>query len=81
MGDAIPVMVQRGLADKLYEKRKIAALEGGLLGLAAVTVGLATTAPQHLDVDKKCMNLDGSWLFPFPKDNSGHVRLITSVYY
>ncbi|ONK61345.1 uncharacterized protein A4U43_C08F28900 [Asparagus officinalis] len=87
MGDAIPVTVQRGLADKLYEKRKIAALEiegivkqlavagdhekisavisiltteftyspqtnhrkGGLLGLAAVTVGLATAAPQHLD--------------------------------
>lgn len=87
MGDVIPAAVQRGLADKLYEKRKIAALEiegivkhlaiageherisavinlltseftyspqtnqrkGGLIGLAAVTVGLAAEAPQHLD--------------------------------
>lgn len=87
MGDVIPAAVQRSLADKLYEKRKIAALEiegivkhlaltgehekisaviklltedftrspqtnqrkGGLIGLAAVTVGLAAEAPQHLD--------------------------------
>ncbi|ONK75005.1 uncharacterized protein A4U43_C03F12320 [Asparagus officinalis] len=34
----------------------------------------------YCQVDKKCMNLDGSWLFPFSKDNSGHMRLITSVY-
>ncbi|KAM0936965.1 putative vacuole morphology and inheritance protein [Dioscorea sansibarensis] len=83
----IPAAVLRNLADKLYEKRKNAALElegtvknlamagehekingiislltvdftyspqanhrkGGLIGLAAVTVGLATEAPQHLE--------------------------------
>ncbi|KAJ4974133.1 hypothetical protein NE237_007307 [Protea cynaroides] len=90
MADAlsiIPAAVLRNLADKLYEKRKIAALEvegivkqltaagdhekisavidllhteftnspqanhrkGGLIGLAAATVGLATEAAQHLE--------------------------------
>ncbi|KAJ6826945.1 protein VAC14-like protein isoform X1 [Iris pallida] len=90
MADAlniIPPAVLRGLADKLYEKRKNSALElegivkqlavagerekiravinlltteftyspqanhrkGGLIGLAAVTVGLAREAPQHLE--------------------------------
>ncbi|XP_008781327.1 protein VAC14 homolog [Phoenix dactylifera] len=90
MADAlsiIPAFVLRNLADKLYEKRKNAALEiegivkqlalagehdkiaavinlltneftyssqtnhrkGGLIGLAAATVGLATEAAQHLE--------------------------------
>ncbi|XP_038984891.1 protein VAC14 homolog [Phoenix dactylifera] len=90
MADAlsvIPAAVLRNLADKLYEKRKNAALEiegivkqltlagehdkiaaviklltteftsssqanhrkGGLIGLAAATVGLATEASQHLE--------------------------------
>ncbi|XP_051144677.1 protein VAC14 homolog [Andrographis paniculata] len=90
MADAlsvIPAAVLRNLSDKLYEKRKIAALEvegivkqlavagdhdkisavinllaneytyspqtnyrkGGLIGLAAATVGLASEAAQHLD--------------------------------
>uniref|UniRef100_A0A1D1ZJJ1 Protein VAC14 n=1 Tax=Anthurium amnicola TaxID=1678845 RepID=A0A1D1ZJJ1_9ARAE len=90
MADAlsvIPAAVVRNLADKLYEKRKNAALEvegivkqlasagehdkitsvinlltseftnsplanhrkGGLIGLAAVTVGLTTDAAQHLE--------------------------------
>lgn len=85
---AIPAAVLRNLADKLYEKRKNAALEienivkqlasngdhdkiaavitlmtneftysphanhrkGGLIGLAAATVGLTSEAPQHLEV-------------------------------
>ncbi|KAF3320141.1 protein VAC14 isoform X1 [Carex littledalei] len=84
----VPTSVQRGLSDKLYEKRKNAALEiegitkklaasgdhdkiaalikmltddftysaqvhnrkGGLIGLAAVTVGLTTEAGPHLDL-------------------------------
>lgn len=84
---AIPAFVLRNLADKLYEKRKNAALEvegvvkqltavgdhdkinavinlltreftdssqanhrkGGLIGLAAVTVGLTSEASQHLE--------------------------------
>ncbi|KAL6566324.1 PtdIns(3,5)P(2) sythesis regulation factor [Orobanche gracilis] len=84
----IPAAVLRNLSDKLYEKRKNAALEvegivkqlamagdhdkitavinllaneytyspqinhrkGGLIGLAAATVGLTTEAAQHLDV-------------------------------
>ncbi|AET05418.2 vacuolar 14 Fab1-binding region protein [Medicago truncatula] len=84
---AIPAAVLRNLADKLYEKRKNAALEienivkqlasngdhdkiaavitlmtneftysphanhrkGGLIGLAAATVGLTSEAPQHLE--------------------------------
>ncbi|XP_059446598.1 protein VAC14 homolog [Corylus avellana] len=91
MADAlsvIPASVLRNLSDKLYEKRKNAALEvegivkqlaaagdhdkitsvinllimeftlsaqanyrkGGLIGLAAATVGLTTEAAQHLDV-------------------------------
>ncbi|XP_044492182.1 protein VAC14 homolog isoform X2 [Mangifera indica] len=88
MADAvIPASVLRSLADKLYEKRKNAALEvegvvkqlalagdhdkisavinlltteftyspqanhrkGGLIGLAAVTVGLTSEAAQHLE--------------------------------
>ncbi|GAB4856694.1 PtdIns(3,5)P(2) sythesis regulation factor [Ancistrocladus abbreviatus] len=90
MADAlsvIPASVLRNLSDKLYEKRKNAALEvegivkqlavagdhekitavikllteeftyspqanhqkGGLIGLAAVTVGLTTEAAQHLE--------------------------------
>ncbi|XP_042426218.1 protein VAC14 homolog isoform X2 [Zingiber officinale] len=95
MADAlslIPASVFRNLADKLYEKRKNAALEiegiikqlalsgehdkisavinllisefagspqanhrkGGLIGLAAVTVGLGTDAAQHLTVRLAC---------------------------
>ncbi|KAI3730687.1 hypothetical protein L1987_61860 [Smallanthus sonchifolius] len=84
---AIPAAVLRNLSDKLYEKRKIAALEvegivkqltiagdhdkitavinlltheftyssqanhrkGGLIGLAAATVGLSSEAAQHLE--------------------------------
>ncbi|KAG2276469.1 hypothetical protein Bca52824_059024 [Brassica carinata] len=84
---AIPAAVHRNLSDKLYEKRKNAAIEientvklliaagdhdkiskvidvlikefakspqanhrkGGLIGLAAVTVGLATEAAQYLE--------------------------------
>nr|XP_016479434.1 PREDICTED: protein VAC14 homolog [Nicotiana tabacum] len=84
----IPASVLRNLSDKLYEKRKNAALElegivkqlavagdhdkvtsvihlltqeytyspqanhrkGGLIGLAAVTVGLTSEAAQHLEV-------------------------------
>lgn len=87
MVDALPASVVRNLADKLYEKRKNAALEiegivkqlaqagehekinavinllvteftyspqanhrkGGLIGLAAATVGLTTEAAQHLE--------------------------------
>ncbi|KAJ6324298.1 hypothetical protein OIU76_011575 [Salix suchowensis] len=88
MADAvIPAALLRNLSDKLYEKRKNAALEiegivkslaaagdhekisavinlltmefttspqahhrkGGLIGLAAATVGLTTEAAQHLD--------------------------------
>ncbi|KAL8112300.1 hypothetical protein AgCh_019849 [Apium graveolens] len=86
-GTAIPASVIRNLSDKLYEKRKNAALEvegvvkqltvlgdhdkitavinlvtneftyspqanhrkGGLIGLAAVTVGLTSEAAQHLE--------------------------------
>ncbi|KAI7749952.1 hypothetical protein M8C21_025885 [Ambrosia artemisiifolia] len=85
---ALPAAVLRNLADKLYEKRKNAALEvegivkqltvagdhdkisavikllvhdftyssqanhrkGGLIGLAAATVGLSSEASQHLEV-------------------------------
>nr|GMD45932.1 protein VAC14 homolog isoform X3 [Ipomoea batatas] len=36
-------------SDKLYENRKNAALEGGLIGLAAATVGLTFEAAQHLE--------------------------------
>ncbi|GMP59335.1 hypothetical protein CsSME_00022649 [Camellia sinensis var. sinensis] len=91
MADAlyvIPASVLRNLSDKLYEKRKNAALEvegivkqlaaagdhdkitavinsltteftnssqanhrkGGLIGLAAATVGLSSEAAQHLEV-------------------------------
>ncbi|KAH7404171.1 hypothetical protein KP509_15G013700 [Ceratopteris richardii] len=45
----LPASVLRNLSDKLYEKRKTAAFEGGLIGLAAATVGLAGEAAQHLD--------------------------------
>uniref|UniRef100_A0A1S4CGR6 Protein VAC14 homolog n=1 Tax=Nicotiana tabacum TaxID=4097 RepID=A0A1S4CGR6_TOBAC len=86
----IPAAVLRNLSDKLYEKRKNAALElegiikqltgagdhdkitsvinlltqeytyspqahnrkGGLIGLAAVTVGLTSEAAQHLEVGR-----------------------------
>ncbi|KAG1334863.1 hypothetical protein COCNU_03G009820 [Cocos nucifera] len=97
MADAlsiVPASVLRNLADKLYEKRKNAALEiegivkqlalagehdkiaavinlltteftyspqanhrkGGLIGLAAATVGLTTEASQHLEI--LCMIFD-----------------------
>ncbi|KAL8150751.1 hypothetical protein V2J09_020559 [Rumex salicifolius] len=87
MADPLPAAVLRNLSDKLYEKRKNAALEvegivkglvtqgdhekissvikllaveytgsaqanhkkGGLIGLAAATVGLASEASQHLE--------------------------------
>uniref|UniRef100_A0A7N0ZTN5 Vacuolar protein 14 C-terminal Fig4-binding domain-containing protein n=1 Tax=Kalanchoe fedtschenkoi TaxID=63787 RepID=A0A7N0ZTN5_KALFE len=45
----IPASVLRNLSDKLYEKRKNAALEGGLIGLAAATVGLTSEAAHHLE--------------------------------
>ncbi|CAI9785488.1 unnamed protein product [Fraxinus pennsylvanica] len=64
MADAsslIPTTVLHDLSHKLYEKRKKAALEslpnspqtnhrkGGLIALAAATVGLASEAAQHLE--------------------------------
>ncbi|CAI9785487.1 unnamed protein product [Fraxinus pennsylvanica] len=45
----IPTAVLHDLSHKLYEKRKKAALEGDLIGLAAATVGLASEAAQHLE--------------------------------
>ncbi|KAM7261708.1 hypothetical protein ACFE04_020785 [Oxalis oulophora] len=53
MADAlsvIPTAVLGNLSDKLYEKHKNAALEGGLIGLAAITVGLTSEASQHLEI-------------------------------
>ncbi|PON81799.1 Vacuole morphology and inheritance protein [Trema orientale] len=106
MADAlsvIPAFVIRNLSDKLYEKRKNAALEvegivknlassgdhdkitavinlltneftyspqanhrkGGLIGLAAATVGLSTEAAQHLEIEgfdqQVCMGCE--WCF------------------
>ncbi|VVB03799.1 unnamed protein product [Arabis nemorensis] len=50
MSDAlsvIPAAVHRDLSDELYVKRKNSALDGGLIGLAAVTIGLSSDAAQQ----------------------------------
>ncbi|GAU20375.1 hypothetical protein TSUD_11930 [Trifolium subterraneum] len=105
MAEALSVMpaaVLRNLADKLYEKRKNAALEvegivkqlasagdhdkvtaviklltneftlspqanhrkGGLISLAAATVGLTNEATQHLDVRVACLLVTSIYTIP-----------------
>nr|GMC49806.1 histone-lysine N-methyltransferase SETD1A-like [Ipomoea batatas] len=48
----------RSATKLLYENRKNAALEGGLIGLAAATVGLTFEAAQHLERPTKSRSLD-----------------------
>ncbi|MCD7451974.1 hypothetical protein HAX54_014500 [Datura stramonium] len=114
----IPASVLRNLSDKLYEKRKNAALElegtvkqlavagdhdkitavinlltqeytyspqanhrkGGLIGLAAVTVGLTSEAAQHLEVRHwyvqfrvLCYEVEMNWLKIFTIEVSNRI--------
>ncbi|KAF3680504.1 hypothetical protein FXO37_03284 [Capsicum annuum] len=125
----IPASVLRNLSDKLYEKRKHAALElegivkqlavagdhdkitavinlltqeytyspqanhrkGGLIGLAAVTVGLTSEAAQHLEVSLRLNSTpttgEGAVLVgagwyddPVPASSRGHSGIIPATH-